>query len=145
MEKNIKDYLHLYLGVKGKLKVRYHHGWEEQEVDSVLSASFDSGNHSFKCFDVYGNQWGDTIIYPSRMFTPILRPLSDMTEEEYEHILYDLRSYDGGRDKGKLAFPDMFMTIQNADVFSYCLKQGFDLFGLIESGLAIDKTKQLAK
>lgn len=65
----------------------------------------------------------------------ILRPLSDMTEEEAkEHDLLTDLCYSAANK-----FWDRART--EAAVTSYLLKQGFDLFGLIEEGIAIDKTK----
>jgi tyrosyl-tRNA synthetase len=53
---------------------------------------------------------------------PILRPLSSMTEEH--------KKFYGGRKE--------FDALE----FAYLLKQGYDFFELIESGQAIDATKQ---
>lgn len=76
-------------------------------------------------------------------FKPILRPLSDMSEEEENDIAVDM-------------FGDWHKHVTNAiksgkkyvfdyrvypDLFLYLLSKHFDLFGLIESGEAIDKTK----
>ena len=88
MEKNIQDYIHFYLGVKGKLSVRYHNGIEEQEVDAELNAVFNGDSHSFKCFDVDGKEWEHTMILPAKKFKPYLRPLSDMTEEEAKELVW---------------------------------------------------------
>lgn len=60
-----------------------------------------------------------------------LRRLSDMTEEEntewkkLRHAVTD-------------GFHAVLSLIDTPDSFHYLLKQGFDLFGLIDAGLAID-------
>ena len=73
----------------------------------------------------------------------LLRPLSDMTEDE-GFALSDIMGF---------FTPDNFISAIKSgskyvmdfrlsfELTQYLLKQGFDLFGLIESGLAIDKTK----
>lgn len=58
----------------------------------------------------------------------ILRHLSDMTEGESEFIC----------EAAELGKPTIYV---NAELTAYFLSRGFDLFGLIEAGLAIDKTK----
>ena len=65
---------------------------------------------------------------------PILRPLSDMTEEE---CLYLNVAFMVVEKWAKTAHKETWGTAE----FLYLLKQGFDLFGLIESGQALDKTK----
>jgi hypothetical protein len=67
-----------------------------------------------------------------------LRPLSDMTEEELEYIL------DIGEHQSRIYGVEEFIAGWKAfgsETFRYLLSKHFDLFGLIESGLAIDKTK----
>lgn len=62
---------------------------------------------------------------------PILRPLSDMTDEEINHkrsILTETKDYSK-------------YERQVAEMFHYMITRGFDLFDLIPSGQAIDKTK----
>lgn len=63
-------------------------------------------------------------------FKPILRPLSSMTEEE-----------------NKERFNEWYLKEENTPLernareIKYLLSKHFDLFGLIDAGLAIDKTK----
>ncbi len=65
----------------------------------------------------------------------VLRPLSDMTEDEYKYLGFS----DHGIEMIKSG-KDEFTQIWTAIELIYLLKQGFDLFGLIESSQAIDKT-----
>lgn len=104
--KNTKDYLHLYLGCEVVIEKSsywcvhefdYHKGEKRLLLPSVLTW-------------VRNNEM---------IVKPILRPLSDMTEEE-DAIDCDLSP---------------------AEKFRFRLSKDFDLFGLIEAGLAIDKTK----
>jgi hypothetical protein len=67
-------------------------------------------------------------------FKPILRPLSDITEEEkIECVLLFDDQFILGQD-GKYAWRATFFP----SMFKYLLSKYFDLFGLIEAGLAID-------
>ncbi len=98
---NIKDYLHLYLGC------------------DMLDIS-DNSTYTLHPEMLYASiKDGDK---------PILRPLSDMTEDESEFVA----------DAAWQGKPTIYM---NAEITAYLLSKHFDLFGLIEAGLAIDKTK----
>ena len=87
---------------------------------------------------------------------PILRPLSDMQEDE--QIVVGLISR--GIELSEATYSDKIFAKEFAvswairkgsrpvmsvadcvKLTTYLLKQGFDLFGLIENGIAIDKTK----
>ncbi len=64
-----------------------------------------------------------------------LRPLSDMTHEEWNECAKYARTGSGIRTAGDL-------WKMNAEETRYLLSRHFDLFCLIDLGLAIDKTKQ---
>jgi len=64
---------------------------------------------------------------------PILRPLSDITEEDMEEKDRIFERHVGAK---------YAMIMATADFCKYLLSRHFDLFGWIESGLAIDKTKK---
>lgn len=173
MEKNIKDYLHLYLGaeVEGGGNVTY-----------ALLAALDEIS-----LETNSNTW--------RGIKPILRPLSDMTGGEADEFAllclnsphapknFDTITIDEIQtevvynDGGNMLDDDVEVYIGIAcrcidgyvsimkdgrigmsdendiptekmkpvdDVYGkvvWLLSKHFDLFGLIESGLAIDKTK----
>lgn len=88
---------------------------------------------------------------------PILRPLSDMTHDEIIWM-FVLRATANGETVDKkcrrTSLEKTFMQIEFKDLssfyqdiktlypnqFNFLISKGFDLFGLIESGLAIDKT-----
>ena len=104
--KDIKDYLHLYLGcecivdgIKTKLSA-YH--IEFQDDDTIK---------------------------------PILRPLLDMDgNEQIEYAKLTKLVTDGVHS--------VQIRIDTPESFLWKLSKGFDLFGLIEDGLVIDKSKQ---
>lgn len=168
--KNIKDYLHLYLGCE-----IYAEGFQIRKLTPLVLMEWDDHYYPFK---------------------PILRSLSDMTEEEaieLQCITTPYRCIDWDKDPSKydvtfhtdhklgkdhpnykqvfsITVVDLrrdfdYMNINlNGDIIRYnheadkdpvinervhnhhettryLLSKHFDLFGLIESGLAIDKTK----
>lgn len=147
MKKNIKDYLHLYLGC------------QMERGGIVTGALLDAANES--AF----NAWED--------FKPILRPLSDITNREKTEIykmIFGREFPNSGQiffrhDKTTSSDPRWILSTgvdrlgiemdgtvwgdcdlnnkkHNQHLITlYLLKQRFDIFGLIEGGLAIDKTK----
>jgi hypothetical protein len=146
MEKNIKDYLHLYLGCK---------------VREVMSLGDDEYTLTKLSLAYHAIREGNKIF-------PILRPLSDMTEEEakiyfgisesaevYKKNMYDdhsefLYRWEDRRRKYNTSDGMAHSAVgiahncENADMtptqFLFLLSKHFDLFGLIEAGLAIDAT-----
>jgi hypothetical protein len=132
MGKSIKDYLYLYLGAEGL---------------EVLSPNPDDNEPSFKkaylmgitavseaCVEVqfhngiHADEEESYLGYDE--VKPILRPLSGMTEEENAEAKQFYRSNKWGEQ-----------TLESmAAISAYLLSKHFDLFGLIEANLAIDKT-----
>ena len=107
MEKNIKDYLHFYIGCE------FSNGLDAK-VRTVTFSNADT---------ILGAKVGD--------FKLILRPLSDMTEEEgeeWQKIGFEPDS------RGVDYWPMMARNIK------FLTDKGFDLFGLIEANLAIKKS-----
>ena len=82
---------------------------------------------------------------------PILRPLSDMTEEEAREMWSKCYGeFDGGKcllhltatvDADERNDSEFDIILGYPDAWRYLLSQHFDLFGWIDAGLAIDKTK----
>jgi hypothetical protein len=122
MKKELKDYLHLYLGC---------------EV-FIESYSFMNGNKREKLIDKL-TEVGINGRIDCEKYTPpdgdvklVLRPLSDMTEEEKTEMMQQKHKYDTGNS--------MSHTItDHAYRVHWAINKHFDLFGLIEAGLAIDK------
>ena len=109
--KDIKDYLHLYLGQQCLIKLVFEEGYSSPvtlSIDCLRAALFDEGNQDHI----------DVML--------LLRPLLSMTDEERVQRGREVTRY--GR-----AFIE-------AEYHRWMLSNGFDLFGLIEAGLAIDAT-----
>lgn len=127
---NIKDYLHLYLGCWGCLDIGA----------APHFTIYDNGNWALS-----GGLYHEIMSSDSMSFKPILRPLSDMTDEEKikaleamdEPIMY--AEWDFKLSDGFIVAHSNPFSIK-PKCFAYLLSKHLDLFGLIEAGLALDKT-----
>lgn len=138
MKKNIKDYLHLYIGC------------ETDQGLLIGMVNCDNDKEDIQCVCLMKE--GGLVNGSIKNIKPILRPLSDMTEEEalecYEscwqgHQIDDVNKARHIRELfSEESDPDYAYgnVTGNAKVFRWALFKGFDLFGLVEAGLAIDKT-----
>ena len=109
--KDIKDYLHLYLG-------------------AMFIVDGQSGRFKLSGYNPYTgiqNVCGECVFDDLSKIKLILRSLSDMTEEE-DQIEFPQNN------RGE--FIDMHWY---PDGYIWLLSKGFDLFNLIEENLAIDK------
>jgi hypothetical protein len=150
MKTELKDVLHLMVGQEV-----LHDWFGEKSIEKII-AVFEST----VIFEIYDDQIEDQydLLDPDNTDKLILRPLSDMTDEEgrYCAILLWHNSDEEFEDKAniykerqinraKLDIRDYFGMISlpayriGFQLFAYLLKQGFDLFGLIKSGQAIDR------
>lgn len=113
----LKDYLHFYIGTEIECT--------DKDCSSDMQYYGMKRTISALLLDKYLNgKW-----------KPVLRPLTDMSNDESIELGYS-------RPKDWLIDHKDFGELHSAKTFVYLLKQGFDLFGLIDAGLAIDKTKQ---
>lgn len=173
--KDIKDYLHLYLGCEVLAK------FPKGNFVCRLVGYF---NHEYESCKLWYN--GGLSNWPIEGFKLLLRPLSDMTEEEFKEYAHpkSFASYDGywyACDReidpdfdgeliefindacdddpenvimchvkskyisyGWIEYEERyhgFGVKEEAEWVRFLLSKGFDLFGLIEAGLALDKTK----
>lgn len=117
--KDIKDYLHLYLGCK-------------VEIGATLPGMLlgVEGNTAFVKHFTEGR-----ICMALKQVKPILRPLSDMTEEEGVEAEV---AWKEGSNYGETI--GQGLNCAYAYRLKYLLSKGFDLFNLIPKGLAIDKS-----
>lgn len=195
MSKQLKDYLHLYLGCECII------GDKKGKLTAMQSKPFDQA--VFRSDE--DSRMGHLVSVDK--IKPILRPLSDMTDKEWLHIfslargiviqddsIYKIEKHSNNEVCIRISLAQFLLSCQehhNADVrvpkgvsfrlkyfytsnslevtevgineakneftpmtdewdnfcfnqseiFIYLLSKHFDLFGLIEAGLAIDKTK----
>lgn len=129
--KSINDYLHLYIGCE--LFGIYY--CDESERRGILTGVTNGGTECEIQFYLEDgiNVSEEPDWQESNKVKLILRPLNSMTEEEDTEVL-ELNNW--------VQF-DYDRKFNTPECFKYLLSKGFDLFGLIESGLAIEKTKEL--
>jgi hypothetical protein len=113
MSKKIQDYLHLY--GTGVIVFFDRQNWRVTEFRrKTVKGTRTDQSHSNEFY-----------YHECR---PILRPLSDMTDEERVYLGFSAMIKDE--------------IIWTPEKYRYAISRGFDLFNLINEGLAIDKTKQ---
>ena len=118
METKFKDVAHLYIGCELAIE-------DSERKCKLAGINYSDG---FSINDEYNFRFKK--YFP---FKPLLRPLLDMTKEERDYVFSFEKGYD------ELKFIESLSV--DAKITSYLLSKGFDLFGLIESGEAIDLTK----
>lgn len=130
MQKELKDYAHLYIGCQIELN---ESKFADEQEDRVFTLGGVWGN-SF-CVNELGDFWYKFEAYHNGESHDklLLRPLSDMTDSEFGEW-YKLNSPLHSNDVRE-------ESEKQARCTKYLLDKRFDIFGLIENGTAIDKTK----
>lgn len=134
MKKQIKDYLHFYLGCECEVANR----------KTLLIGCHTNGNYQI------AHAIGAQDYWQAKYIKPILRPLSDMTEKDANKITWHLSMYAGNETQLEHHFIQALihgskyvLNMSDPDTFEIMrtlCKLEFDVFGLIEAGLAVDKT-----
>lgn len=155
MSKTIKDYLPYYLGQDVNYPIDgspFKLIGITERGSLLIKGDFSGGTHNV-------NQVGSTSVENIKIR---LRPLGDITREEaiviasfaYTDLVSPNDKERIGKNWVKYNFLNQGLSGCEAeltqeiemsmifDITHYLLKQGFDMFGLIEAGLAVDKTKQ---
>lgn len=125
MKIELKDVIHFYLGCDAL--IISHDEW----IGKIISVDSAGGCTVVLRNDKTRHQFSGTV----DGCKPILRPLSDMTEEESK-ILGEFSSTDT-----VIPCPHFnnIHKVKHGLQLVYLLKQGFDLFDLISTGQAISK------
>jgi len=130
--KDIKDYLHLYLGCQ--VQFEFTTIVKRIELREGKMISINQNGMAYELDVITDNGASHSVLL--RSVKPILRPLSSMTDgeatllgkydlDELESFIYDMEGCNQYSPKDLL----------------FLLSKHFDFFGLIEDGLAIDATK----
>lgn len=153
MEKNIKDYLHLYIGCEVMAPCM---SWDEEPVAKGILTGIHGEYEAEIQFIIDGNAEESPDYAKFIDVKPILRKLDSMTEEEtaefkklipwidFERFLPGNRwRYNEHEETSKHETRVVCNTSAGINtlpmvVVPYLLSKGFDLFGLIDAGLAID-------
>ena len=152
MEKTFKDYAHLYLGCDVLVQNLDSDDFETEIEEGITNGCVakltlvNQGDCQLRAYDDSEN-WEYAIEiegaclcswWSSRNVRPLLRQLSDITKDEAVELW--------GHKNAFAIMNNSFNYDEHLSNLSpygtvYLLKQGFDLFNLIESGIALDKTK----
>ncbi len=138
MEKKIEDYMHLYKKCE-VITPFQNHGAPTSNRGEIHSLEYIfSDKPEVKV--TYSHSTGffrkDVKISDCKL---LLRPLSDMTEEEQREFIGEPEATGNYlRDRFYLSTRDQKFTPEQ---FQYLLGKGIDLFHLIKNNLALDKTK----
>lgn len=132
MKKHIENYVSLYVGCELLLQegiginlgLYYPDVWsKEGRIESNgINVYFTESSVKGKVYAMNFNQCKLS-----------LRPLSDITEHEMSELKWDKQELEHAISQKRN--PNFYNT-----EFLYLLQKGFDLFGLIEEGIAVDKT-----
>lgn len=125
--KDIKDYLHLYLGcdvAREHSESRSKKFFEHAKLIGITASEVEKGK-TVAILEVGLDHFHEWYVEETK---PILRPLSDMTNEERVILKYY---------NNDASIPDKLF---NAAGFWFLLSKHFDLFGLTDAGLAIEKS-----
>jgi hypothetical protein len=126
MQRKLQDYIHFYIGQPcvnsrfGDKHDMYDNGWILAGVDKMSAKPYKLENSD-------DFTWSKEVLV-------ILRPLSDMTDEE-------MLEYSKIGHKWESGSPASNITTDWAYRVCWLVQKGFDVFNLIKSGIAIDKTK----
>ncbi len=129
----LSDYLHLYLGCEIQYQEILCFG--NIEIRKGLSFGVDDRFVSFYPITKYNklSESGVTIRKPIKDCKLILRSLISMTKIEAEELNWSFPF---------LTSPAILLNNLVPKEFVYMLKKGFDLFGLISSGIAIEAVSE---
>jgi hypothetical protein len=120
MSKEIKDYLHLYLGCECMTP---------KGIGKLFRYDIET-NWTWCVFGIMGPEFEDSGHIEN--VKPILRPLSDMSEEEKIELKLNVVQASTINHASEIMW-----TFEQVRIL---LSKHFDLFNLIGEGLAIDKT-----
>ncbi|MBE2229989.1 MAG: hypothetical protein IAE96_05025 [Chitinophagaceae bacterium] len=113
MNKKIEDYLPYYIGQDIQIPAI-----EEGAKFDIMKLTYEKFKYDLSKVKLY------------------LRPLSDMADDEIVEMMQQKHKYDTGNEFSH-QITDAAYRIE------WAIKKGFDVFNLIESGLAVDKTKEV--
>lgn len=133
----LQDYIHYYIGCRC-LNAWFIDDHEQYNNNWVLSGYSYCSVNPYQLFNKTEVVWTDSI-------KPILRKLEDITDDEcwrideIDSVWAKGTSFEYKKNRLYL-YKDRLLERGEMSIiiFDFLLKSGFDLFGLIDAGLAID-------
>jgi len=139
-EKNIKDYLHLYIGCDVMVDLTPQ---AQPKKGKLIGVFFDVWHWTISLYTETAQvEFGfkSKQFYKLTQIKPILRLLSSATDDEkkeYETLQGVRCAWD---DKCIIHTHNYLIDMGSPHVWRWALSKGFDLFGLIDDGLALNGT-----
>ena len=131
MEKNLKDYAAYYLGCRC-LNTWFPVGHAMYDNEWKLDGYREHSPKPYLLGNTEDETWTDSIKL-------VLRSLWHITDEEMKYIALELKAGTENVEMLKWHHIEPWTCFRlTPPIIHYLLKQGFDLFSLCESGLAID-------
>ncbi len=126
MEKKIEDYLHFYIGCECKI----------MKTDKTWNVLLDLVR-PITAMTIY------MVIDTKQLeVKPVLSRLIDMNASQKNELRSIMRPMTGDNLLPKIPvshFLDLFINKNDPEIIIWLTRQGFDIFGLIDAGIAIDK------
>jgi len=121
----LSDYLHLYLKSGIGVYIFADNSLDADSINDGFLAEYVKNNPNGVYNPVLTTENYERFLKDG--YKPILRPDTDMTSDESQ----EMQLLQGGKG----------ITQAWAFITKWLIEKGFDVFGLIEAGIAIDKTK----
>jgi len=126
-----------YLPYKLKLILKkdwHNENWNDYDVVEMMQITL-----SDKWFYIGANKDKNTFVSSEQFqFKPILHPLSDLLKDEYSFIYENETDYDTIKDCVYMDHESFRMSKFSFEFWEDLFRYHFDVFGLIDDGLAID-------
>lgn len=129
-EKKLIDYIRYYIGADCWVQ-----GQDEEKPIKLTGLSWDDLTGEWWCY--FENT--ETSYALIQDVAPILIKLEDMTEEDKKQITYDGYKMLRNEQEDRVLPAKIQSCMWVARQTHYMLSKGYDLWNLIESGLAIDR------
>lgn len=134
--KSIQEYLQYYMNAT--YMAIPQHALDRKPVEARIKTWYNDGTEIEMIEADAGKDWPAWFTFYADI-KPILRPLSDMTEEEMHECGNMVYDFSDEPDLNKWEPKDFEIGLA-PEQFQWLLSKGFDIFNLIRDGLAINKT-----
>tara|TARA_R110000796_G_scaffold97429_2_gene204439 strand:- start:16650 stop:17108 length:459 start_codon:yes stop_codon:yes gene_type:complete len=115
--------------LKALTKEKEHHYYATLVCNGDLKCCNSCNSETEKTREIYAQIW---------TIKPILRPLSDLLKNEFENVYKNQIDYESIEHLSELDCESFLTCNFSYEFWQSLFKNHFDVFGLIEKGLAID-------
>ena len=150
MKPELKDVIHHYLGCELSISMFpdiLEHVEEGEAYPKLFFVGLDPTDIGEEYqIELRGVGYETNLYVPIEQIKPTLRRRSSMTEEEYKEFreLFEGATYDSmNYERAKMGIVICLDFEQMATSTNWLRKKGFDIDGLIDAGLAVDRKEVL--